>query len=89
MKNATDPQYLHDKQYSQIIARAWTDETFKHRLVSDPSTVLKENGLELESGVPFILPPSPAGQLFDEEFHFAPGLGSSSGTGTCHRCDAY
>jgi len=88
-RQVTEPQYLNDKQWSQIVARAWADETFKTRLESDPSTVLKEHGLEFEAGTRLILPPSPADQLFEEEFTFSPGLGSSSGTGACHRCGAY
>lgn len=37
------------KNYSKIIAKAWSDEEFKNRLVSDPITVLKENGVDVGS----------------------------------------
>jgi hypothetical protein len=33
------------KQWGQVVARAWSDETFKQRLLSDPRTVLAEAGL--------------------------------------------
>jgi hypothetical protein len=84
-----------NRQWSQIVARAWSDPAFKSRLVSDPAAVLREQGVELGSGVQvkiheasdqvchFVLPPSPAEQLFEEELSSSVGLGSSSGHCRC------
>jgi hypothetical protein len=91
-------QRLQNKQWSRIIARAWIDESFKHRLLSTPEAVLRENGVELDPGIRveiheaseqvchLVLPPSPAGLLADENLGPMVGLGSSSGTGSCNRC---
>ena len=34
---------MSDKQWSQIVAKAWADANFKQRLLADPAAVLKEN----------------------------------------------
>ena len=34
-----------EKQWSQIVVRAWTDEDFKQRLLKDPTSVLTEEGM--------------------------------------------
>ncbi|MBF0497970.1 MAG: NHLP leader peptide family RiPP precursor [Deltaproteobacteria bacterium] len=39
------------KVYQKIIAKAWADEDFKQRLLSNPSGTLKEEGVEVPSGV--------------------------------------
>jgi len=39
------------KEYAKIIAQAWVDEDFKARLLADPATVLKENGIEIPEGM--------------------------------------
>jgi hypothetical protein len=84
-----------NRQWSQIVARAWSDPAFKSRLVSDPASVLREQGVELDSGVQvqvhestervchFVLPPSPAEQLCEEELSASVALGTSSGHGRC------
>jgi hypothetical protein len=33
------------KQWGQVVARAWSDDAFKQRLLADPRTVLAEAGL--------------------------------------------
>ncbi len=67
------------KAYGKVVAKAWSDPDFKAKLLADPKTVLKENGLEFpqdveilvventEEIVHLILPPEPAGQLSEEE----------------------
>jgi hypothetical protein len=35
----------------QIVAKAWADETFKNRLLSNPSAVFQEVGLDVPRGV--------------------------------------
>ncbi len=77
------------KEYAKIIAQAWVDEEFKQRLLADPSTVLKENGIEIPDGmtVKFVeakeneilvqLPPRPpdSSQLSDEDLQKVAGGG--------------
>jgi hypothetical protein len=90
------------KQWGMLVARAWTDESLKARLLEDPATVLRENGIE----VPFdtevrvledtpavqhlVLPRSPDGDLADEELNYSVGIdsysGLSFGCGGCRRC---
>jgi hypothetical protein len=36
---------------AKIIAKAWSDAEFKARLISDPRTVLEENGLTVPEGL--------------------------------------
>jgi len=36
---------------TQLVARAWTDEKFKQRLIADPGAVLAENDLILPAGI--------------------------------------
>jgi hypothetical protein len=42
----TEPQRIQDKQWSRIIAKAWADDTFRDRLLSEPKAVLLEQGFE-------------------------------------------
>ncbi len=39
-----------ERVWSQIVARAWCDEDFMKRLLSDPQVVLAEHNLELPPG---------------------------------------
>jgi hypothetical protein len=67
------------KQWNKIVARAWSDEDFKQRLISDPASVLEENGITVPEGVnvqvkeasrsdgTLILPPKPEGYISDYE----------------------
>ncbi len=98
----TDQQRFQEKQWGQIVARAWADEAFKGRLLAEPQAVLREHGLESAPDVEvrvvedtgrvrhFVLPASPAGELTDEEL--SPGAGTDSfsgfsfGCGRCGRC---
>lgn len=88
-----------DRAWGQIIARAWSDEDFKDRLVSDPRAVLAEYGIEAPEGVEIkvvedtdavrhiTLPLSPAGELADEELVGSAGADSYCGfCGYCGRC---
>jgi hypothetical protein len=68
-----------DRLWSQVVARAWSDEAFKQRLTADPAAMLAEYGIDLPEGVVvrvvedtatvrhFVLPPCPAEELTDEE----------------------
>jgi Nitrile hydratase, alpha chain len=68
------------RKYGQVVARAWSDETFKRRLLAEPAAVLREQGIEVPSEVEvrmventdrvvhLVLPPTPAeGELSDEQ----------------------
>ena len=72
---AQDPQQQeHMKQWGQVVARAWSDEAYKQRLLSNPQAVLTEAGvpvppnitLEVHESTPthlhLVLPPPPAGR---------------------------
>jgi hypothetical protein len=39
------------KKWSQLVTRAWADETLKQRLLSDPMPLLLEQGIEIPAGV--------------------------------------
>lgn len=95
----TDQQHFQEKQWSQIIARAWADEAFKDRLLSEPKTVLREHGLEMapemtvrvvedsEQVRHFVLPANPVGELTEEELSPTAGADSFSGFSRgCGRC---
>ena len=82
--------------WGQVVAQAWADEDFKGRLLADPTAVLREYGLEVSPGVRvevvedteevrhFVLPPSPSGELSDEEL--SPVAGADSFSGGCGGC---
>ena len=67
------------KQMAKIIAKAWADDDYKQRFISDPAAVLREEGADVPEGVTFnvleakeneswiILPPKPAeADMFEE-----------------------
>ncbi len=39
------------KKYAKLIAKAWSDEAFKERLLSDSRTVLEGEGISVPPGV--------------------------------------
>jgi hypothetical protein len=39
------------KAWGKVVAKAWSDELFKKRLLADPRTVLKEHGVEVPADV--------------------------------------
>jgi hypothetical protein len=61
------------KKVQKIIAKAWADETFKQKLLTNPLETLKEQGVSIPPGVNvcvvestanlyyFVLPPKPDG----------------------------
>jgi len=75
------------KAFGKSIAKAWTDEAFKAKLLADPTAVFKENGIEVPEGVEvkmlentenmvhFVLPPPPAAELSDEDLDKVAGGG--------------
>lgn len=84
------------KIYGKIVAKAWADEEFKARLLSDTMVVLKENGVDTPDGVEikiiedtdkvihYKLPPSPVErELTDED------LKNVAGGYWCDACDSW
>lgn len=74
------------KKMQQVIAKAWTDEGFKQRLLSDPAASLKQEGIEIPEGIQlkvventdkvfhFVLPPKPSSEeLSDDQLDDAAG----------------
>jgi len=67
------------REYARIIAKAWSDEEFKGRLLADPKAALKEEGIDVPEGITlrvfentptefnFILPPKPDSSELREE----------------------
>ena len=77
------------KAYGKLVAKAWSNDDFKIKLLNDPMEVFKDHDIEVPEGIEvrmventekithFILPPEPSDELSDEE------LGSVSGGSTC------
>jgi hypothetical protein len=97
----TKQERFQQKQWGQIVARAWADPEFKARFVEDPQAVLREFGIEPAAGVEIrvieeesgvqhlILPSCPSGDLAEEELTpTAVGYycGYSYHCGRCGRC---
>lgn len=80
------------KKYGRVLAKAWEDESFKQRLLSEPKAVLVENGIEVpgnlairvventEDTLYITLPAPPSAELKDEQLEMVAG-GSCLGTG--------
>ena len=79
------------KRYGQLVARTWSDEAFKQRLLAEPTAALAEQGIAVPAGVEvrvheqtptvvhLTLPPQPAEELSDEQLD-AVAAGSCLGT---------
>jgi hypothetical protein len=76
-----------DEKMRQIIAKAWTDEAFKERLLADATAVLKEEGVAVPEGVlvkavedsdklaHLVIPTCLQGQLTEEQLDAVAGGG--------------
>ena len=42
-----------NKAWSKVIEKAWNDPAFKKRLLNEPQKVLRENGIDLPSGMEY------------------------------------
>ncbi len=84
------------KQWGLLVAKAWSDVDLKQRLIDDPATVLREQGMSVPYDVEIkvvedtdqvhhlVLPASPASNLLDEELGGSVGYdGFSLGCGGC------
>jgi Nitrile hydratase, alpha chain len=93
--NMTD-QEEQAKKMGSVVAKCWSDESFKKRLLADPAATLKAEGVKFELPVGMtlkaventdnvyhiIIPPKPA-ELSDEQLDKVAGGFSSAGAGVC------
>ena len=49
IEQAQMPEYA--KQYGRLVARAWSDEAFRQRLLAEPAAVLAEQGIDFPPGL--------------------------------------
>ena len=89
------PQGDFTQLWSQLVAKAWSDEKLRERLISDPKAVMEENGLPTPPGIdvrvventenviylPLAAKPSQA-ELSEEDLSLAVGRGRPIG-GAC------
>ena len=72
------------KKIGQVVAKCWSDEGFKRKLLADPAATLKAGGLEVPSGrsikavedtdkvIHFVIPARPA-ELSDDDLEKVAG----------------
>jgi len=73
------------KAYGKLIAKAWSDDDFKAKLLANPMAVFKENEVKVPEGIEvrmventketihFIFPPEPSDELLDGELNAVAG----------------
>jgi len=78
-------QNKYQKEFSQMIAKAWTDPAFKKKLMSHPKEALLEFGIPAPEGAKvhiventdkdwtFVLPAKPEGSLSETELRDVAG----------------
>ena len=74
-----EKQKERQQKWAKVVARAWTDEHFKQRLLAEPASVLSEAGLKVPDGaqvqalentdhlIHLVLPARPSGSDLSEE----------------------
>ena len=79
MEWSKEKQAAFQKSWAKLIAKAWSDSKFKERLLKNPTTVLKEQGIEFPKGIEYKItedtnkivhlhiPPKPEGNLSETE----------------------
>ncbi len=87
------------KAYGRVVAKAWTDEGFKQRLLSNPTEVLRAEGVPVPEGnevrvventarLTYLPLPARPGDLSDEQLDAVAG-GFTSGLSWGPSCVAY
>jgi hypothetical protein len=87
------------KEWTQVVSRAWSDEAYKQRLLSDPKAVLVEAGMPIPPNLQvvvhastpnqfhLVLPPPPPGRegdkLSDAELDNVAGGGLAADMAYC------
>ena len=91
--NESNYQKEFSKKYAEVIAKAWSDEGFKKKLLENPNETLKEFGVPMTEGITFhvhendsgschlILPKKPDGELSEDDIKRLRG-GGPGGTST-------
>ena len=81
------------KQYGQLVAKAWSDEGFKARLLANPKAAMAEVGMDAPEGVEIevvestqekaylVIPPKPVGELSDKDLDNVSGGKHPAGHG--------
>jgi hypothetical protein len=84
------------KKMSQLIAKCWSDEDFKRKLLADPAATLKAGGVEVPGGLSvkavenndkvfhLVIPAKPT-DLSDEDLDKVAG-GMTSSSSLCFQC---
>jgi hypothetical protein len=74
-----------NKQWGQVVAKAWSDASFKKKLLADPAAALKASGLEVPRGLQvkvventdqvlhLVLPAKPRGEISDSDLEKVAG----------------
>ena len=85
MANETPSKKQWRAAFAKVVARAWSDDAFKAKLLSDPRAVLAEYGVEVPPGVTvevventgerlhLVLPVAPEGELSEQELERVAG----------------
>jgi hypothetical protein len=80
------------KSFAQIMAKAWSDPSFKQRLLEQPASVLEEHGIPVSPGtevraventperVYITIPPPPSEDVSDEDLLTVAGGGDTAFT---------
>jgi hypothetical protein len=85
----------------QVIAKAWTDDVFKQRLLKDATAVLKEEGIDVPAGLQvkavlntdkqfYLVVPQRPGKLTDQQIEAMAKAGRFRPVATDHpTCDLF
>jgi hypothetical protein len=89
------------RRWGRVVARAWDDDDFRCRLLSEPNEVLREEGIEVPPGVSvrveegdgvaddgcLHLPPKPLIEdLIEDDLGFAKGSAVARSNSRCACC---